>query len=83
MSASPCWPVAGSFLTVRVGAIKEDADDDHSHRTLFQNGAYRKQPRINHRYECSRHPAGVNYVFGGGSVRILKESIALAACIRR
>ena len=64
--------------TVWVGAIKEDPDDDHGHTTLFQTGHTPSSREMDDRDAASRHPAGVNYVFGDGSVRFLKESIALS-----
>jgi prepilin-type N-terminal cleavage/methylation domain-containing protein/prepilin-type processing-associated H-X9-DG protein len=64
--------------TVWVGAIKEDPDDDHGHTTLFQAGHTPSSPEMDDRDAASRHPGGVNFLFGDGSVRPLKESIALS-----
>jgi prepilin-type N-terminal cleavage/methylation domain-containing protein/prepilin-type processing-associated H-X9-DG protein len=63
--------------TVWVGAIKEDPDDDHGHTTLFQAGHTPSSLEMDDRDAASRHPAGVNFLLGDGSVRILKTSIAL------
>ena len=64
--------------TVWVGAIKEDPEDDHGHTTLFQTGHTPSSPEMDDRDAASRHPAGVNFLFGDGSVRMLKSSIDLA-----
>jgi prepilin-type N-terminal cleavage/methylation domain-containing protein/prepilin-type processing-associated H-X9-DG protein len=63
--------------TVWVGAVKEEPDDDHGHTTLFQTGHTPSSRDMDDRDAASRHPAGVNYLFGDGSVRFLKESINL------
>jgi prepilin-type processing-associated H-X9-DG protein len=63
--------------TVWMGAIKEDPDDDHGHTTLFQAGHTPSSLQMDDRDAASRHPAGVNFLLGDGSVRFVKESISL------
>jgi prepilin-type processing-associated H-X9-DG protein len=63
--------------TVWVGAIREEPDDDHGHTTLFQAGHPPTSPEMDDRDAASRHPGGTNFLFGDGSVKMLKETIRI------
>jgi prepilin-type processing-associated H-X9-DG protein len=63
--------------TVWVGAVKEDPQDDHAHTALFQAGHTPSSGAMNDQDAASRHPGGVNFLFGDGSVKFLKSSIDL------
>jgi prepilin-type processing-associated H-X9-DG protein len=64
--------------TVWPGAIKEDPADDHAHTTLFQAAYTITSPLFDDRNVMSFHPGGTNYLFGDGSVKFIKTSIAVS-----
>ena len=70
---------AGHFdlETVWAGAIKENPVDDHGHTTLFQTAFTFTSPGYDDRNAMSFHPGGMYCLFGDGSVRFLKNAIAL------
>jgi len=63
--------------TVWTGAIRELPDDDHAHTTLFETGNGPNSREMNDKNCACRHPGVCNFSFMDGSVRVLKQSIAL------
>ena len=63
--------------TVWAGAIRELPDDDHAHTTLFETGNGPNSREMNDKNCACRHPGVCNFSFMDGSVKVLKQSIAL------
>lgn len=63
--------------TVWMGAIREEPDDDHGHTTLFQTGHTPSSPEMDDRDAASRHSSVTQFAFADGSVRAIKDSVAL------
>lgn len=66
-----------SVETVWVGAIMEGFTDAHGHTTLFVAGHTPSSPFLDDQDAASRHDGGTNFALGDGSVRLIKNSIAL------
>jgi prepilin-type N-terminal cleavage/methylation domain-containing protein/prepilin-type processing-associated H-X9-DG protein len=64
--------------TVWPGAIKENPADDHGHTTLFQAAYTISSPLFDDRNVMSFHSGGTNYLFGDGSVKFIKTTIAVS-----
>jgi prepilin-type N-terminal cleavage/methylation domain-containing protein/prepilin-type processing-associated H-X9-DG protein len=66
-----------SVETVWMGAVMEGYVDAHGHTTLFVTGHTPTSPALDDEDAASRHDGGTNFAFGDGSVRFLKDTIAL------
>src|SRR5689334_9416671 len=71
---------ASRYSPQRVTSLPRQSGSGPSRKTqttLFQTGPTPSSREMADRDAASRHPAGVNYLFGDGSVRFLKSTIDL------